>query len=185
MAESSIHFITCLLCALCLSASCQRAPNSPATSAALQPRCGGPFDGQAEQVLRTHGASKTFAYFPEGEIEHQFARYPSALCPRAALGSAIEALLEDDAEEALASVARERGMPGCGSLCSLNRSSSLIGIVADSDSRLENRLLPAAPNLDSLQSHWVFFVSVPDLSEHGYWALVARDGSGVEVVSTN
>tara|TARA_R110002096_G_scaffold408075_1_gene606933 strand:+ start:29574 stop:30041 length:468 start_codon:yes stop_codon:yes gene_type:complete len=147
--------------------------------------CEGPFAGRAEQVLSAHGVSKTFTYFPEGEFEDQIARYPSKLCPLAALGDAIEAILLDDAEEALASVARERGVADCDSICLLDRSSSMIGIVADDHSRIENRLLPTAPTQHSLKAHWVFFVSVPDLSEHGYWALVARDGSGVTVVRVN
>ena len=179
------HLTSVLVIALGTLTSCLGHQGATVSTSEQERRCDRPFERRAKQVLLEHGASKTFAYFPEGEFEHQLARYPSKLCPLVALGDAIEAILLDDAEEALASVARERGLADCDSICLLNRSSSMIGIVADDHSRIENRLLPTAPTQPSLKAHWVFFVSVPDLSEHGYWALVARDGSGVTVVGVN
>lgn len=185
MSAASPHFIVSLACALCPSLACAISPNTQVGSDAPEPRCGGPFSPQLERTLRKQGAPKTYTYFPNDEFEHQLARYPNSICPEAALRQAILALLLDDAKEALGTVARESGKFDCGALCAFNSTSSLFGIVADRYSYIQNQLLPSAPSLESLEAHWVFFLSVPDLSEHGYWALVARDGSGVEVVSRN
>jgi hypothetical protein len=175
-------FLAMFFCALCLALSCARIV---AASATTEPRCDGILSEQLEQAVVEQGGTKTFTYFPRGEVEGQFARYPGSLCPRAAVGIAVGALLRDRGPEALAMVGRDRGVLDCDARCLFNRSSSLFGIVADQESKLENRLLPNAPALSSLRTHWVFFLSVADLSEHGYWALVARDGSGVEIRSEN
>lgn len=152
---------------------------------ATEPRCDGTISQHLEQAVVELGGAKTFTYFPASEVEEQFARYPGSLCPRAAVGIAVGALLRDRGPEALATVGWERGVLDCDAHCLFGRSSSLFGIVADQESKLENRRLPKAPALSSLKTHWVFFLSVADLSEHGYWALVARDGSGVEIRSEN
>ena len=95
------------------------------------------------------------------------------------------ALLTSDEPEALSRVGAELGPAECDAHCFLDRRSSLLGLVTDSASMLAHRLLPDAPTGERVEDYWVFFLSVPDLSEHGYWALVARDGSGVEVVAQN
>ncbi|MCP4449102.1 MAG: hypothetical protein GY811_27780 [Myxococcales bacterium] len=128
---------------------------------------------------------KTSTYFPPGEVSGQLDRYPSAVCPKRALSIAVGAILGSRDPEALARIGAEASPLACDAHCYFNRSSSLLGIVADENSRPENRLLPSSPGDESVRDHWMFFLSVPDLSEHGYWALVARDGSGVYVKSQN
>ncbi len=136
-------------------------------------------------ILLDLGLSKTYTYFPDGELRAQHLRYPGVLCPERALGLAVTALLTDDTSEALVSVAGELGATSCDASCLFNSESSIFGIVADAASSRSNRVLPLPRNEERLGQHWVFFLSVTDLSEHGYWALVARDGSYVRVVSEN
>ncbi len=181
MTSKPERFLVSLVCALCLCWSCG-AQDTPTQD---EPRCAGPFEKNLQAILRLQGASKTYSYLPNSEVLDQLSRYPDSICPRVAMARAIVALVNHDAVESLGAVGRERGDPACGPLCLIGRRSSLFGIVADRNSPLRNQLLPIAPNLQSVEAHWVFFLSVSELSEHGYWALVARDGSGVEVVSTN
>ncbi len=176
------HFLACLLaCLSCLL--CCTVPSLVGDTARTD-ACDITSEATAA-ILLDLGLSKTYTYFPDGELRGQHLRYPGVLCPERALGLAVTALLTDDTSEALVSVAGELGPASCDASCLFNRESSIFGIVADAASNRSNRVLPLPPNEEHLGQHWVFFLSITDLSEHGYWALVARDGSSVRVVSEN
>lgn len=138
-----------------------------------------------ETALSRAGLSHTSIFLPDTEVQRQLARYGGPLCPDRALGLAVRAILEDDSDEALAQVGAEVGNHACSAHCYLDRRSSLLGLVAGMGARREDHLLPPFPGEAPAERYWTFFVSVPDLSEHGYWARVARDGSSVDVVSRN
>ena len=143
------------------------------------------IEDEIEVLLAKHGMSQTSTYFPSREVGRQAVRYPGTVCPDRAFALAVRALLNDDGREALENVGAFAGASNCDARCYFDRQSSLFGIVADESAPLTDRLLPDSPSADNVRDHWTFFLSVPDLSEHGYWALVARDGSGVKVVSEN
>lgn len=149
------------------------------------PSCSGESEDSVVEVLAKLGVSGTSTFFPRGELQDQYLRTPGALCPNAAIKLAVDAILTDRGPESLAIVAAELAPGECNAECYFRRRSSLFGIVADGASPIANQLLPAAPDGASLRDSWVFFLSVTDLSEHGYWALVARDGSSVRVRSVN
>lgn len=135
----------------------------------------------ASRTLDKHQVSNLSVYFPDGEARAQEARYPSSGCATHALASALEALLASSSPESLA----ELSSPACDARCMLDRRGSMIGIVADDRSPLANRLLPLPPQISSVSSTWIFFVSVPDLGEHVFWALVPRSGGQVITISVN
>lgn len=167
-----------------LSLSCGAAPWKSAPRDVTL-RCSGEFEDSVSGVLEDLGVASASTFFPKGEARRQSRRYPGALCPDVAMKLAVDAILTDRAPEALGSVGAEVGSGKCSAECYFNRRSSLFGMVADGGSPIANQVLPAAPDGDSLRDSWVFFLSVPDLSEHGYWALVARDGSSIRVRSQN
>ncbi len=148
-----------------------------------RPSCSGENEDSVVEVLAELGVSGTSTFFPRGELQDQYLRNPGTLCPNAAMKLAVEAILTDRGPESLANVVVELAPGECNAECYFRRRSSLFGIVADVASPIANQLLPAAPDGASLHDSWVFFLSVTDLSEHGYWALVARDGSSVRVRS--
>lgn len=127
----------------------------------------------------------TATFFPRGEARAQELRYPGLVCPDTALTLAVDAILLSNAPESLSDVRDTLGLSSCSAHCYFNRQTSLFGLVADEHSAIRSRFLPGPPNGAALSDYWVFFLSVPDLDEHGYWALVARDGSGVETLAQN
>lgn len=147
--------------------------------------CSWEFEDRVSSVLENLGVASASTFFPRGEARRQSRRYPGSVCPDIAVKLAVGAILADRAPEALGTVGAEIGGGECDAECYFNRRSSLFGIVADGGSPIANQLLPATPDGDSLRDSWVFFLSVPDLSEHGYWALVARNGSSIRVRSKN
>jgi hypothetical protein len=147
--------------------------------------CPPQFEDMAALILERRGIANTSTFFPQAEVDDQLRRYPGQVCPAQALALAIEALLASRQQESLFSLSESEGVGDCGAHCYLGRASSLLGIVADGESRLRSRFLPLPPLASSVSEHWIFFLSVPDLGEHGYWALVSRDGSGVVTVARN
>ena len=120
-----------------------------------------------------------------GEALGQRERYPGRVCPEEALALAVGALLDSTDPESLHEVSETIGMARCGARCYFNRQSSMLGLVADSKSVLSSQLLPQPPISESVEHNWVFFLSVPDLGEHGYWAIVSRDRARVVTVGRN
>jgi hypothetical protein len=175
------RFVMCLLSLF--SMACLAPPESAAGPEELW--CPAPFEDMATLVLERDGLSATSTFFPQGEVADQRRRYPGRMCPAPALALAIRALLASSEPESLFDVSQSVGVEDCGARCYFNRETSLFGIVADDGSPLQSRLLPLPPVATSVSEHWIFFLSVPDLGEHGYWALVARDGSGVATVASN
>lgn len=147
--------------------------------------CATEFERRAPQVMRRSGLPQTSTFFPAGEAAGQELRFPSDICPDRALALAVDTLLHAEGPESFSEVHRALNRDDCSPHCFLNRSSTLWGLVADEESELANRMLPEPPGDVSLGAYWIFFVSVSDLSQHGYWALVARDGSGMRWVSQN
>lgn len=143
------------------------------------------FEERAAGLLQDGGMDATATFFPTGEAQDQELRYPGAICPERAMVMAVDALLASTKAESLSDVSASVGLPECSARCYFNRKTSLFGLVADNRSSLRSRLLPLPPTRTTVDEHWVFFLSVPDLDQHGYWALVARDGSGVETLAEN
>ncbi len=147
--------------------------------------CQADFEERALTFLERGGMAASSTYFPAGEAQEQELRYPGTICAERAMILAVDALLTSRQAESLRDLSTSVGMPECPARCYFNRKSSLFGMVADRHSRLSSRLLPLPPSGASVSAHWVFFLSVPDLGEHGYWALVSRDGSGVVTIAEN
>lgn len=188
MNRSPLYFLA-FVCACLLPACLAGADAAPAPAIAptmLRPSpCAAQFEQRAGAILARRGLPHASTFFPPGEAAHQDLQFPGELCPDRALALAVDTMLHDDAPESFTSVHRAVGQDTCSAHCFLNRASTLWGIVADEGSMLSHQVLPEPPGEASLASHWIFFVSVADLSEHGYWALVARDGSGVRWLSEN
>lgn len=147
--------------------------------------CASEFEMRAPQVMRERGLPEVSTFFPAGEAAGQELRFPSEICPARALEIAVETLVHAEGPESFSAVYRALGRGVCNRHCFLNRPSTLWGLVADENSELANQLLPEPPGDVPLRAYWIFFLSVSDLSEHGYWALIARDGSDVRWVSQN
>lgn len=147
--------------------------------------CHPQFEERAVAFLERGGMAASSTFFPAGEAQDQELRYPGTICAEQAMALAVDALITSREPESLGAVSRAIGLPECEARCYFNRSTSLFGLVADRHSSLRNRLLPLPPSSGSVSDHWVFFLSVPDLDEHGYWALISRDGSSIVTLGEN
>lgn len=147
--------------------------------------CPAHFEQRAAALLARDGLSATSTFFPTGEAQEQELRYPGRVCAEEAMVLAVDALVASAAPESLSDVSKTLGLPECEARCYFNRRTSLFGLVADSESHMSSRLLPLPPSGARVSQSWVFFLSVPDLGEHGYWAIVSRDGSGVVTLAQN
>jgi hypothetical protein len=143
------------------------------------------FEERAVAFLERGGMAASSTFFPAGEALDQELRYPGTVCAEQAMLIAVDALIASRRPESLGEVSRAIGLPECEARCYFNRKTSLFGLVADRHSSLRSRLLPLPPAKDSVSDSWVFFLSVPDLDEHGYWALVSRDGGAVVTMAEN
>ena len=146
--------------------------------------CSLDFEVRAAQVMKRGGAA-TATFFPAGEAHDQSLRYPGLVCPELALELALRALIRSSESESLTEVVQALGQEDCSAQCYFNRQSSLFGLVADRSSALRSRFLPLPPSRASVAEHWIFYLSVPDLDEHGYWALVPRQGGRIETYAQN
>ncbi len=143
------------------------------------------FETRAMEVLESRGMASTSTFFPNGEAQDQALRYPGKVCPTRALTLAVHALLRSAEPESLTEVTETLGIEGCPAQCYFNRKTSLLGLVADHRSALRSRFLPLPPSKGSVAEDWIFYLSVPDLDEHGYWALVSREGGSVRTYAQN
>lgn len=179
------HIAAALLLLLLVLAGCL-APSAPTTrTESGQASCPPRFETIAQSVLESVGVSATSTFFPAGEAEEQQIRYPGKVCPARALAMAVHALLTSLEPESLIEVSETIGLKDCPAHCYFNRPSSLFGLVADPGSKLTSQSLPLPPAASGVSEHWIFFLSVPDLGEHGYWALISRDGSSIETLAQN
>ncbi len=180
----SITLVSLSLCACLAGASPGQGLREGMTM--RRPRaCASAFEDRAPLLLAMRGLPRVSMHFPAGEAAQQELLYPSSLCPDRALAMALESVSSWRADESLTEIVQELGRADCSARCYLNRESTLLGMVAGKDSRLGHRLLPEPPGDEALSTHWIFFVSVADLSQHGYWALVARDGSSTRWIAEN
>ena len=134
-------------------------------------------------VLQSHGVGDLDTSVGPGQTVIQQG-WDNEICFEQALDAAVESLLNDgsDVESPLALVEeidegpclqpdlRERVR------CFMNEPHSRIDLV-----------VPGGPHQpehgESLDTHWVFFLDLPALSDHLYWAVVPRDGGGAEPVN--
>ena len=147
-------------------------------------QCSPGLSSAARGIFRSHGLAQVSSYFPPGEGVAQEHEMLGGICATEALRRAIAALMEDTGPESLASIARDTETdPSCSVRCLMNNPNSLFGIVGTSGDR--KQLLPMPPKTDRLGAQWVFFFSVPTLSNHGHWVFVSRRTGETEVHSEN
>lgn len=138
----------------------------------------------ARTVLGQFGITRVSTYFPDDSIPSHIRS--STICPLAALAMAVRAYLHHWEPESLVSVSEEVGYGNCRAKCYFNRPTSLLGLVVTGESMEQKQLLPLPPLRDEvLGDYWIFFLSISDLSEHGYWALVPKNGDRVRLVVLN
>ncbi len=147
-------------------------------------RCTLVLSASARGIFRDQGLAQVSSYFPPGEGLAQERSMSGRICATEALHRAIVALVEDTGPESLASIARATEQePGCSVRCLMNSPDSLFGIVGTIADR--QQLLPMPPHGDRLGAEWIFFLSVPTLSNHGHWVFVSRRTGKAEVHSEN
>ncbi|MBL4635891.1 MAG: hypothetical protein JKY56_18670 [Kofleriaceae bacterium] len=147
-------------------------------------RCTLVLSAAARGIFREQGLAQVSSYFPPGEGLAQERILSGRICATEALHRAIVALLEDTGPESLASLARDTEKePDCSVRCLMNNPDSLFGIVGTISH--QQQLLPMPPNGGRLGAQWIFFLSVPTLSNHGHWVFVSRRTGKAEVHSEN
>ena len=142
-------------------------------------RCTDDFAGASRVLLRRHRVDNVSFHAPPSLVKAMASGRP--LCPELAMEFALTALLQRESPETLIDVAggarRAREF--------FDRESSLFGVVADPDAPVAYRFLPPPPDGNVKRDRWIFFLSVPDLSEHGYWVVVGENQEEARVVAAN
>ena len=154
------------------------------------PATGCPLDmdvpGAVESILSAHGVAEVDRSVMPGQTMLQ-QEYPNnEVCFEPAFDAAIESWLRDgsDVESPLALVEEIDEGPCLQTdptervRCFMNQPHSRVDII-----------VPGGPHPaehgEAIADHWVFFLDLPALSDHLYWAVVPRDGSAVRTYGFN
>jgi hypothetical protein len=164
------------IAALCLAAACSGCFGRSAKS----PACPVDLEGRARAILRDRGVGAVTLHLPATVARDQ-ATTLGGICPTRGLERAVVALMTSRVREGLVDVAGDTRA----ARSFFDRESSLFGIVAGPDAHVAYRFLPMPPDPGDLTDYWVFFLSAPDLGEHGFWALVPRRGGPARVIGRN
>ncbi len=179
--------------ACCATAACEldgaytdthgycRAPNGRFAPEACCATAACEFDAVA--VLEQQGIDEIQALFPEDEVCPQATEYDGDVTFEAALDAAIESFVfdDDDIESPLALLADvdpaddtvcPDGTNSDRVRCYLGRNSSRLAITYR-DGEVHDNVYPAEYR-ESIEDNWVFFLYVPELSDHLHWAVVQR-----------
>jgi len=127
-------------------------------------------------VLMGFGIEELEFIFPFDEVSTQTALPGNEVTFIEALTLAIESFLEDDRDaesprallEFAAAPPCFDGGPAARVRCFMNEPGSMIRLVTMAG--------PPAENGEGVEQNWVFFMTLPSLSDHLYWAIVDRSG---------
>jgi len=136
--------------------------------------------GAVESILSAHGVAELDRSVMPGQTMLQQEYANNDVCFEPAFDAAVESWIRDgsDIESPRALVADLDEGPclqddlGDRVRCFMNQPHSRVDII-----------VPGGPHPpeqgEAIEDHWVFFLDLPALSDHLYWAVVPRDGSVV------
>ena len=131
------------------------------------------------KALTDFGISKARVEISDADIKAQEALSGNRVKFEPALRAALQSFLNDDGGESpldiIANFEREDMPDGCGTLstekkrlvCLVNSSETTIGML---------KIGSSAEQGEAVKDYWIFTMSLPQLSDHGHWAIVDRKG---------
>lgn len=137
--------------------------------------------GTPREIVGAMGLQEMTLTFPQNDVHEQVA-LDGSVCLQDAIKKGLESLLTDssDAESPLALVLElvsDESAARAALQDFLNRGSTHFALVPLVWNH-QPGIYPAEHG-ESVESNWVFFMSVSDLSDHLFWSIVPRDGSAV------
>ena len=133
-----------------------------------------------ETVLGSHGAAGLERSFPPGQTVLQQNYGQNQVCFDGALDAAVRSWLEDgdDYESPLALVEEIDSGP-----CLQPDPTERVRCFMNQPGSRVELIVPGGPHQaehgENLGENWLFFLDLPALSDHLYWAVVPRDGGDV------
>lgn len=123
------------------------------------------------------GLVKMLVRIDQADVLKQNESFQNATSFEGALRAALESIMKDrrDSESPLALLeADDIKESGSSTLFNLlNRPSTIFGLVSAIDFA-DTTLIYPPEHGEQLSEYWVFYLSVPDYSDHMFWALVSR-----------
>ncbi len=137
----------------------------------------------ADAVLQDQGLDQIASLFPADEVCAQTDSFDGDVSFGDALSATIASFLLDGSDiesplELMANIPPEDdavcpdGTPNERVFCYLNRSSTLLAITYQ-DGEVHGDVYPAE-NVESVHDNWIFYLYMPELSDHLRWAVVQR-----------
>jgi hypothetical protein len=133
-----------------------------------------------ESILSAHGVAGIDRSILPGQTMIQQNQANNEVCFEPAFDAAIESWIRDgsDVESPLALVEDIDGGP-----CLQDDPSERVRCFMNVHGSGVDLIVPGGPHPpeqdEGSADHWIFFLDLPELSDHLYWAIVPRDGSAV------
>ncbi len=137
--------------------------------------------GPPERVVESMGFREITLSFPQIDVDEQVA-LDGSVCLQGAIRRALDSLLTETSDDEsplslIVDLLDDESAAQAALADYLNRSSTRLALVPRVWRDEAGVYLPE--NGESVETNWVFFMTVGDLSDHLFWAIVPRDGGAV------